>query len=89
MTKLGKYIFEQTLIQLMPNLSKNEIKESLKKNEKNFTLKMNTCMILIKDIKCVVNVATTTWKNIYKLHQPNDFFVHIDDKDDDEDEEEC
>lgn len=43
-------------------------------------------MILLKDIKYVVKVATTTWKNIYQLHQPNDFDVHVDDNDDEDEE---
>lgn len=44
-------------------------------------------MIFLKDIEYVVKVATTTWKNIYKLHQPSDFFVHFDNKDDEDKEE--
>lgn len=69
----------------MPNLSHKEMKESLKKNVKKFTLKMNTCMILLKDIEYVMKVGTTTWKNIYKLHQPSGFILHVDDKDDEDD----
>ena len=71
----------------MPNHSKKEIEESLKKNEKKFTLKLNTCMILLKDIEYVVKVTITTWKSIYKLHQPSDFVVHVDNKEDGDEEE--
>ena len=49
---------------------------------------MNTCMILLSNIEYVVKVAKMTWKNIYKLHQPSDFFIHINEKDDDGDEKE-
>ena len=86
--KTVKDIFEQTLKKLMSSLSKKEVKESLKKNEKNFTLKLNGCMILLKDIESMVKVATTTWKNIYQLHQPSNFVVHVDDNDDEDEEEE-
>ena len=34
-------------------------------------------MILVNDIEHVVKIATTIWKNIYKLHQPSDFVVHV------------
>ena len=44
-------------------------------------------MILIKDIEYVVKEATTTWKNIYRLHQPSDFVVQINDKHEDDEEE--
>lgn len=71
----------------MPNLSNKKVKESLKKNEKNFTLKLGTCMIMLKDIEYVVKEATKAWENIYKLHQPSDFVVHVDDKDDEYEEE--
>ena len=70
----------------MPSLSDKEVKESVKKNEEKITLKFNTCMILMKDIEYVVKAATTTWKKIYNLHQPSDFFVHINYKDDDDEE---
>ena len=48
---------------------------------------MNTCMILLKDIEYVVKEDTNTWKKMYKLHQPSDFFVHVNDKDDQDEEE--
>lgn len=71
----------------MLSLNEKEVKESLKNNEQKFTLKMNTCMMLLNNIKYVVKVART-WKNTYKLHQPSDFIVHVNGKDDDGDEEE-
>ena len=71
----------------MSSLNEKEVKEYLKKHKKNFPLKMTTFMILLNNIKYVVKVATSTWKNIYKLHQPSDFIVHVNDKDDDGDEE--
>ena len=37
----------------------------------------------------MVQSTTTTWKNIYGLHKPSEFFVHVDGKDgEDEDVEE-
>ena len=52
----------------------------MKKNEEKFTIKFNTCLLLIKDIESVIKSATTSWKNIYNLHQPSDFLVHVSDK---------
>ena len=80
----AKDIFEQTLRQLMPSLSNKEVKYSMKKNEKKLTLKFNTFLVMIKDIKSVVKTTTTTWKNIYKLHKLDDFFVHVSDQEDEE-----
>ena len=45
-------------------------------------------MILLKEIEYVVKEATKTWKNIYKLHQPSDSIVHVNEKDDGDDKEE-
>lgn len=45
-------------------------------------------MIFLKDIEYVVKTTTTNWKKIYKMHQPSDFFVHVDDKDDKDKEDE-
>ena len=41
----------------------------------------------MKDIESVVKSATATWKNIYQLHQPIDFVVHVDEKVGDDEEE--
>lgn len=72
---------EQTLRQLMPNLSDKEVRESLKKNEKKLTPKFDALLILSKDIESVVKSSTIAWKNIYGLHKPSDNVVQIDDKD--------
>lgn len=85
--KTAKDIFEKTLKQIMQNRNKNEVKESLKPNEKNSTLKLNTNVIVLKDVEYVVKEGTTTLKNIYQLHEPNDFVVHFDDKDEEDEEE--
>ena len=45
-------------------------------------------MILVNDIEHVVISATTTWKNIYNLHQKSDFVVHVNDIDDEDDKDE-
>ena len=45
-------------------------------------------MILVNDIEHVVKIATTTWKNIYKLHQQSDFVIHVSDKEDDDNDDE-
>ena len=65
--KNGKEIYEQTLRQLIPSLSDEEVQESLKKNEERITLKFNTCLNLINDIEHVVRNAKNTWNNIYSL----------------------
>ena len=57
----------------------------MKKNEENFTLNFNTCLIVMKDIESVVKSATTTWKNIYNLHQLGDIFIHVSEKYDEND----
>ena len=79
--KTAKDIYEQTLRQLIPSLNEKQVKESLKKNEKKLTLKFNTCLIFLKDIESSVQSTSTTWKNIYGLHKPNDFVMHVNDKD--------
>lgn len=71
----------------MLSLSDKEVKDSMKKNEEKLSLKFNTCLVLIKDIESVVKTTTTTWKNIYNLHQLGDHVVHIDDKDDEDDKD--
>lgn len=72
----------------MPSLNEKEVKkETLNSNEEKFTLKFNTCLVLMKDIEFVVKYITTTWKNIYNLHQPSDFIFHVSDKDDEDDKE--
>lgn len=87
--KTTKDICKQTLRQLLLSLSEKEVKESLKQNEKKLTLKFNTYLILLKDIESVVQSTTITGNNIYGLHKPNDFVVHVDHKDgEDEDAEE-
>ena len=70
----------------MLTLSEKEVKELLKMNEKKLTLKFRTCLILLKDIESMLKSNTTTWKNIYGLHKPSEFFVHVDDKDVEEDD---
>ena len=36
----------------------------------------------------MVKSTTPTWRNIYGFHNPSDFFVHVDDKDGEEDDAE-
>ena len=62
-------IYAQTLRQLMQTLTNVEVNKALKENEGKMTLKFNTCLILIKNIESIVKSATTTWKNIYQLHE--------------------
>ena len=63
----------------MPNISNNEVKESLKKNEPKSTPRFNALLILSKDIESVVKSNTIAWKKIYELHKPTKEVVQIDD----------
>jgi hypothetical protein len=84
----AKDIYEQSLRQLLPSLSNAEVKDVMKKNEDKMTIRFHTCLILIKDIECIVKDAIEMWKGIYHLHKPSDHPVEIKDDGSDEDNEE-
>lgn len=83
---VARGIREQTLRQLMPNLSDKEVKESLKKNEQKLTPKFNTFLILSKDIEPDVKSNIIAWKDIYGLHKPTKEVVQIEDVEKDDEE---
>ena len=60
----------------------------MNKNENKLVVKFNTCTILVNGIEHVVKTTTTTWKDIFNLHQKSDFFVHVNDIDDEDNKEE-
>ena len=72
----------------MPNMKNAEINKALKENEEKMTLRFNTCLILIKNVELFVKGATTTWKNLYNLHEPSTETIIIKDIEDDSDEQE-
>ncbi|GLJ42660.1 hypothetical protein SUGI_0884330 [Cryptomeria japonica] len=84
-----KDIYAQTLKQLLPNLTYQEVKEALKKNEHQMTLRFHTFLVLSKQIEAIVNNATIVWKRIYNLPMPSDPTVTTErEKEEDEEDEE-
>lgn len=84
--QIVKDIHEQTIKQLLPNLSNADVKADLKKHEGKMLLRFHTCLVLINDIDLVVRDVPNMWKNIYHLHEPSKDLVEI--KDDNSSEEE-
>lgn len=87
-TQIVKDIYVQTLRKFLPSIIDAEVKESLKKNEDKMTLRFNTCLVLVKDIECIVKSSTKTWKNFYHFHNPSDFPVDVKDDEDEEGKDE-
>ena len=72
----------------MPNMKNTKFNKELKENEDKMTLRFKKCLILIKNLELVVKGATTTWKNIYNLHELSTETIIIKDIEDDSDEQE-
>ena len=54
-TKTVKDIYEQTLKNLLPNLTSAEVKASLKDHEGNMMIRFHTCLILIKVLSLLIH----------------------------------
>ena len=70
--KMEKEIRESTLAQVMPDLTRGQIKKANKKHGGKFAPKYRAFNILQNKIEDVVNKSTLLWRSIYKLTDEKD-----------------